>query len=835
MTLLENGLLEADWGDEKSHKVRVFPSNVVREAGNIFSPPGWMVFHREDGPYVQPEARDARSKDPDRMKDGTKGFLIFNFGKRGDTGLMQTVEGVPRGSTVKLSAWAHAWSNHKDDKKPDAFPHPDEPKWSEGAGYRKIAWPAGSQPSDTGDPQQDGKANFTFRIGIDPTGGNDPYSDMVEWSRAFHIYNAYVEQLTVEAVAQSETVTVFLHSETLWAYKHNDAYWDGAVLEIVEAPDPDDDVVPPGSDAREPFWRTAVVIDPDLDPYDVVSGFSYVWNLFRFTITQPDDAGLGRGLKQKDALVLNPHKYADPIDEFFDVYYPDANYIPIPWSNDRQLQGRLLAYGLMRDGLKLAYPTTHEPPFVTGEFGEPRDYGLHEGLDLRSSYNRWKDKILCALPGKVVVAGENGTEPWYGHQVRIETQFNQFTLLTRYAHFVPGSVNVHIGQQVNVNDILGKPGSSGNASGDHLHIDVRVKHPSIPDNVIRYADPAVLLGISLEEPDSPPVPPIPPTSNLSIYPETGVAGHVGMQILGSADYIPQFNAELPPPVHKVVLVHNEIGLAPEHSIKIYRQWVADQNYYRFHPRPDEAAEQWCNLFMPDLLYHCRKFGIKKVYVESLNETYDYDYGLNIQSRDIDIAVIHRVAAWDRENPDVDIRTIFFCAAVGNGPMLGDPGGLDHWNMLLELFKIAEDHEAAAGYHAYWIANLQHPEWYEALGPYLQYRWEGYRKWLAGKGVDSLWVFTEGGPCGGSWDGINNPSLNPGSGWATAYGRHDAGWARAVDEFKKFDQYCAKINRVHGGVIGGLATFQVGANDPTWHPFAPREYLPSLGTAIKALY
>jgi hypothetical protein len=86
-------------------------------------------------------------------------------------------------------------------------------------------------------------ANFTFWVGIDPTGGANPFADTVIWGQGAHIYNAYAQVPPVEVTAQSDTVTVFLRSQTQWAFKHNDAYWDSVSLEIVEGdeePEPGD-------------------------------------------------------------------------------------------------------------------------------------------------------------------------------------------------------------------------------------------------------------------------------------------------------------------------------------------------------------------------------------------------------------------------------------------------------------------------------------------------------------------------------------------------------------------------------------------------------------------
>lgn len=232
--MLTNGDFEAEW--EGSHRCYIIPGDTAYYAdiGNIFTPPNWTVWYKHNATYAQPEGRDARGTDPPRMRGGAKGYLLFTFGRRHDGGLFQQVQVAP-GTQLRFSAFAHAWSNHKDPDKPEDFPHPDDPVWSEGAGYYRIAWLTASLKL-TGIPQEDAKANFAFSVGIDPTGGVDPYKDTVVWSEPWSIYNAYVKKLDVEATAVADTITVFLRSTTAWSFKHNDAYWDDARLTIVEGP-----------------------------------------------------------------------------------------------------------------------------------------------------------------------------------------------------------------------------------------------------------------------------------------------------------------------------------------------------------------------------------------------------------------------------------------------------------------------------------------------------------------------------------------------------------------------------------------------------------------------
>ncbi len=233
--LLKDGGFEADWGEEKSHRCLVFPEGTEpyeQDVGNIFTPPGWVTWFRHDpGTWDQPEVRDAWvSVDPRRAHGGQKGMLLFTFYRKHDAGFLQQVRVTPD-TRLRLTAWAHAWSNHKDG------PHPSDGRWSEGPGYDAGFLLEGEAPNDDW-------RNFTFYVGIDPTGGTNPYADTVVWGQGAHIYNQYAQPPSVEAVAQGDAVTVFLRSKTLWPFKHSDAYWDDAELIAVNAEGGGEEVTP---------------------------------------------------------------------------------------------------------------------------------------------------------------------------------------------------------------------------------------------------------------------------------------------------------------------------------------------------------------------------------------------------------------------------------------------------------------------------------------------------------------------------------------------------------------------------------------------------------------
>jgi len=261
--LLVNGDFETEWADD--HEVLILPVDAdldptgpgyIAERGSIFTPPGWLSwFSHDPDVWDQPEIRDAWiHEDPARVYQGQKAIHLFTFNRKHDAGFLQQVN-VGSGTSVRFSARPQAWSNHLDPAHPDWYPHPDDPRWSEGehVGFGIVAYDEGEGGLDIND------SNITFWVGIDPTGGVDPHSPNVIWSGGKHCYNGYVTLREVEAVAENDIVTVFLHSRTIMPFKHNDVYWDDAWLVVL-------------GDVPEPPEPPVEITSPKTWPYPELSG-----------------------------------------------------------------------------------------------------------------------------------------------------------------------------------------------------------------------------------------------------------------------------------------------------------------------------------------------------------------------------------------------------------------------------------------------------------------------------------------------------------------------------------------------------------------------------------
>jgi hypothetical protein len=103
-------------------------------------------------------------------------------------------------------------------------------------------------------------------------------------------------------------------------------------------------------------------------------------------------------------------------------------------------------------------------------------------VDQLSSYPYYGVDIYSAAAGTVVEVvrdlpdGTPGQDPAHptaetasGNHVIVDIGSGRYVM---YAHMIPGSVTVSVGDQVPVGSVLGKLGDSGNASAPHLHFQV---------------------------------------------------------------------------------------------------------------------------------------------------------------------------------------------------------------------------------------------------------------------------------------------------------------------------------------------------------------------------
>ncbi len=193
---------------------------------------------RDNGCYwMRPEFRDTiRQSHSNRVHGGDRSQKYFSFGRMHEGGLYQQVNNVPAGAKLRFSIYIQAW----------------------------MCSDASSGKCNDG-RISDAPADMHLRVGIDPTGGTNPFGPNIVWSGEVAAWDQWV-RFQVEAIAQSSTVTVFTHSrpEWDWARMNNDVYLDDAELVTVgpiPTPTPEAAAVQPAAD-NQPQVQPQAQVQP---------------------------------------------------------------------------------------------------------------------------------------------------------------------------------------------------------------------------------------------------------------------------------------------------------------------------------------------------------------------------------------------------------------------------------------------------------------------------------------------------------------------------------------------------------------------------------------------
>ncbi|MBN9151126.1 MAG: M23 family metallopeptidase [Cryobacterium sp.] len=92
----------------------------------------------------------------------------------------------------------------------------------------------------------------------------------------------------------------------------------------------------------------------------------------------------------------------------------------------------------------------------------------HTGLDMLAG-----NGAPIGVIADGVVIGVNNQDWSYGQVVVVEHVINGQRVESWYAHMLPGSIQVNVGDQLKVGDQIGLVGSTGASTGSHLHLEIR--------------------------------------------------------------------------------------------------------------------------------------------------------------------------------------------------------------------------------------------------------------------------------------------------------------------------------------------------------------------------
>ncbi len=152
--------------------------------------------------------------------------------------------------------------------------------------------------------------------------------------------------------------------------------------------------------------------------------------------------------------------------EIFDTNHVDVENVETAVAkvnDDSLIQEKLKEKEATVNGIVLHLPLNEEAKTtITSRFGS-RNGGYHSGLDIATTIGT---PIYAAAAGTVTYAGWQGG---YGNLVIIS---HGNGVETYYAHCT--SIYVSTGETVETGELISSVGSTGNSTGPHLHLEVRV-------------------------------------------------------------------------------------------------------------------------------------------------------------------------------------------------------------------------------------------------------------------------------------------------------------------------------------------------------------------------
>jgi hypothetical protein len=163
--------------------------------------PNWFPWWKDGENNLRPEFKPAEvAFAPNRVHGGNKAQQYFKSFGQFKAGMYQSVLNVPVGSLLQFSVHGQAWSCEESNKCPNG--------------------------------QSFNAADMLMRVGIDPEGGTDPFSDTIVWSEYFNPIDQW-QIACSEAQANSDIVTVFVWASPNGPRQNQDVYWDDASLVLL--------------------------------------------------------------------------------------------------------------------------------------------------------------------------------------------------------------------------------------------------------------------------------------------------------------------------------------------------------------------------------------------------------------------------------------------------------------------------------------------------------------------------------------------------------------------------------------------------------------------------
>lgn len=141
-------------------------------------------------------------------------------------------------------------------------------------------------------------------------------------------------------------------------------------------------------------------------------------------------------------------------------------------TNSRARAGKQPSRGTHTRSLPYRTPVMGEVTATYMQRGRRWHGGRHTGIDIRAPRGT---SIRAVESGEIIASGYSRG---YGRLVTIQHEDGSMAI---YAHMT--KIGGKVGKKVETGDVIGTVGSTGNASGSHVHFEVRDKNDNVQDPV----------------------------------------------------------------------------------------------------------------------------------------------------------------------------------------------------------------------------------------------------------------------------------------------------------------------------------------------------------------
>jgi len=689
-----------------------------------------------------------------RLHSGAKFAKLHTFFRTHYCGWLQEVP-IVAGTRYRFSAYIHSWYSACSSK-PHSIPLLDD-----------CITPA----SDS---------HNILQVGIGSGGANQsPLSDQIVWSAPTEIYGRYADPISVEAIAEGDTVTVWIRTWTNYALKHEDVYFDDAELIAID----------PGYT----YERYAVLLPQSATVEEAAETMRMHYaNRRTITFSADDVANREERCTRVAVEVIRPQDWGgrEALLNHWRTYFEEPDEViwkgepppPNPW---------LLAQ--------------RDPRWANAPFG---DANCHQTIGQVGCF------ITCLAMA----------QRFYGIN----------------AEATPVTVDMALGP-AGYWGCIAAWGASAALYRDKLRLAISnatqaqaVAHIQAGGCALIEVMPSTtehfILATEYEQ-DTQSVYVLDPWRNEArwmplveaeswrivthVPPPVTQPARVGLHIQRSVGDPTAYVVATGGPIKFLAGIEDIISVkrARRDAFCVWRQWVPEQPIAT--PDKDRLMREYVNRFRDSMEHVCAVLsadGFVPPYfgVEGYNETYACWADSIPDAIECDRSFIRALAGYP-------VAPIVFCAAVGNIQLPSeDPNGTA-WPHLAVLAMETQVAQGCFGLHTYWFANPSESG-LEAHWPWLAGRWIQFDEYLVNQHhiyVD--WFFGECGAVGGRALPGGGYELNAHSGWKDSQ-CYAGNWSRYVTDLVTFSDKVKTWNETHGNRAQGGTIFTTTGGGYGWDSF-----------------